>query len=63
MKKIIPFLAIIVVMLLAGCGNNSMNSNTPSTNDMVNNHPPLEVTNLPAMTNNADTNLSAVTNR
>jgi uncharacterized lipoprotein YajG len=61
MKKIIPLLA---VMLLAGCGNNSMNSNTSSTNDTVVNHPAMDATNMPAMTNNAaDTNSLTMTNR
>jgi len=60
MKTIIPLLAI---MLLAGCGDYSMNNGNASTTNAVNNHPAFEMTNAPAITNNAGTNLPALTNR
>jgi len=60
MKTLIPLLAII---FLVGCGNNSMNTNNQSTNNTANNGPAVEMTNAPAITNNAGTNLPATTNQ
>jgi len=69
MKTIISLLA---VMFLVGCGNNSMNQSNstnsvsgepPSTNDMMNNNPTVEMTNAPAITNSIGTNLPATTNQ
>ncbi len=56
-------ISLLATMFLVGCGNNSMNTNNPSTNDAVNNRPALEMTNAPAITNNASTNLPAMTNQ
>jgi uncharacterized lipoprotein YajG len=61
MKTMIPLLAMI---FLAGCGNNSTNQSSSTNNDnTVNNSPPVQVTNTPAITNDAGTNLPATTNQ
>ena len=70
MKAIIPILA---VMFLAGCGNNSMNqssstnsaaSEPPASSISSNNIPSAtDMTNIPAITNDAGTNLPATTNQ
>jgi uncharacterized lipoprotein YajG len=59
MKTFFPLLA---VMLMTGCGNNSMNSTSPSTNDVTVNRPTAEMTNVPAITNSDTTNFPAMTN-
>gem|GEM_PF-6580401 len=41
----------------------SSNTNSPSTNDMVNNSPSVEMTNTPAITNGMGTNVPATTNQ
>ncbi len=42
-----------------------MGTNSPSTNNdnVVNNVPPIQATNTPAITNGADTNFPATTNQ
>ena len=68
MKSIILLSAMI---FLAGCGNSSMDqsnaTNSPSSEPPAGaintNSPSYEMTNAPAITNSADTNLPATTNR
>jgi hypothetical protein len=68
MKTIIPLLAM---MFMVGCGNNSMNqssstnsaSSEPPVGSSNTNSPSVEMTNAPAITNSAGTNLPATTNQ
>jgi hypothetical protein len=77
MKTIMPLLAMMFMvgcgnnsMNQSGSTNSSSeppassgNTNSPSTNDMINNGPGIEMTNVPAITNDASTNLPATTNQ
>jgi uncharacterized lipoprotein YajG len=78
MKTIIPILAMMFLAGCGNNSTNQPNStnsmsseppvisgntNSPSTNDMMNNNPAAGMTNAPAITNGAGTNLPATTNQ
>jgi uncharacterized lipoprotein YajG len=77
-KTIIPLLAMMFLVGCGNNSSNqsnstnsasgeppagSINTNSPSTNEMINNIPAAGMTNVPAITNGAGTNLPVTTNQ